>query len=125
VLLVCSFALTGVIAYQAFAASHGERRASTNAVLIYVGQVADDFERTTSAMLRIAFANSVAGIVGSFGEEPLDSAQILAGFNSMYVCECIDPASIIGTHHYDFSTGELTSTGGARSAGIEEFLLDD
>ena len=125
VLLVCSFALTGVIAYQAFAAAHGERTASNTAIRQYVTRLGDDFEKASSGILLMAYANAVQGIVKEFGEEPLTEADLLAGFNTKSLCECIDSAGILGTHHYDFATKELTSTGSAQRAGIESFLAND
>jgi signal transduction histidine kinase len=127
VLLVCSFGLTGVIAYQAIAAARGEREASISAVLGYIDRSAEEFDRSSSGALRAAFTNAFAGIFDRFDEAgtPLDSTAVLEGFNSAYVCDCINPASILGTHHYDFHREVLTTSGTADPAGIEPFLVSE
>jgi signal transduction histidine kinase len=125
VLLVCSFAMTGVIAYQALEAADGERQASTSLIQLYMNRIADDFQTRTSGMLVSAYAGAVDGIVRDFGGEPLDHARLLAGFKREYLCECIDASAILGTHHYDFGNQRLTSTGSVGHSGIENFLANE
>src|SRR5690606_3034077 len=88
VLLVCSFGLTAVIAHQAVQAARNEQKATITTVLGYVDRIADEFDKSSSAALRAAFTNAFAGIFNRFDDAgtPLDSTQVLAGFDNRYLC---------------------------------------
>ncbi|MGH7505995.1 MAG: sensor histidine kinase [Longimicrobiales bacterium] len=125
VLLLFSFTLTGLVAWQAYDAARGEKVRAEDGLRRYAAQIGDSYRRNAEPILiesLIRMFKSVEIAVTASASEGVVSSDVARLVELYQLCECLDATSVRSTFRYDFATGRLDVQGDTISSTLRTRL---
>jgi signal transduction histidine kinase len=125
VLLLCSFGLTAIVAYQAYRASRGEQSAALTALRGYAGAFGEIYRRNAETLLIEGLGAAFGGVLALAQDGDLPATGVLEAFSEERLCDCIDAANVWSAFHYDFQNGVFDTAGRNASPDIRRWLVNE
>jgi len=129
VLLLASFALTGLVTWQAYDAALGEKTRAEDGLRRYASQIGDGYRRNAEAILINSLTRAFLPLVDSLAMEPpggaVSAEEVARLVHLDALCECIEPNSVHSAFRYDFERRHLEVHGDSIPAATRAWILSN